>query len=50
MKRFLIKTHNTESRYVIRPENILFAGICVHFFNPEVLHAGAVKGLKERRK
>ena len=26
-----IKTHNTESRCIIGPENILLAGVCMHF-------------------
>ena len=29
-ERVLIKTHSIESRYVIGPENILSAGVCVH--------------------
>ena len=28
--RIFIQTHSTESRWVIGPENILFAGACVH--------------------
>ena len=45
--RIFIKTHNTESRCVIELENILFARACVRacIFSPEILRAGAVKGL-----
>ena len=44
-ERIFIKTLSTESRWVIGPENILYAGACVHLSNPEILQAGAVKGL-----
>ena len=30
-ERIFIKTHKIESRFVIEPENILSAGVCVHF-------------------
>ena len=43
-KTISIKTHSTESRFVTAPENILFGGVRV-FFSPEMLQAGAVKGL-----
>ena len=40
-----IKTHNTESRFVIGPETVLFCR-CVHArFSPEMLQDVAVKGL-----
>ena len=41
MKGFL----STESRCVTGPENILFLGVLASF-SPEMLQAGAVKGLK----
>ena len=42
--------HSIESRCAIGPENVLF-GMCVRaFFSPEILHAGAVKGLKVSEK
>ena len=40
------KTYSIQIRFVIRPENILFAGVCVHLFSPEALRAGAVNVLK----
>ena len=30
-ERIFTKTHSVESRCVIGPENILFAGVCAHF-------------------
>ena len=39
-----MKTHSIENRCHIEAENILFAGMSVHF-SPEILLAGAVKGL-----
>ena len=39
------KMHSIEIRFYIGPENILFAGVCVLFLSPEILRAGAVKGL-----
>ena len=48
MRRSSTKLHSIE-RFVIRPENKLFAGVCEHFslynFSPEMLQAGTVKGL-----
>ena len=41
-KLISIKMHSTESRFVIWPSYILFAGI---LFSPESLQAGTVKGL-----
>ena len=40
-----MKTRSTESRCVIGQENILFVGESVHLSAPEILQAGAVKGL-----
>ena len=38
--------HSIENRCVIGPENILFAGMAMRTaFSPEILQAGAVKGL-----
>ena len=37
--------HSTESRFVIRPSNILFGGVYVCMFTPGILQAGEVKGL-----
>ena len=42
--------HSLESRGVIGPENIPFAGASVHIFRPEILQAGAVKGLTNVQK
>ena len=39
------KTHSIQIRFVTGPENILLAGVCVHFFFLEMLGAVAVKGL-----
>ena len=39
------KTRSIEVRFVIGPQNILFAGVCVRFFSPEIVWAGAEKGL-----
>ena len=47
MKVFLSKTHNIESRSVIGPKNILFAGLCRHLSAQIILQAGAMKGLTE---
>ena len=41
-----IKTHNTEGRFVIRPENILFCRRAHAHFSLEVLQDVALKGLK----
>ena len=38
--------HGTESRCVIEQEIILFAGRVSASFSPEILQAGAVKGLE----
>ena len=35
-----------KQRFVIEPENILFAGLCIHFSAQKFLQVGAVKGLK----
>ena len=35
---------------VIGPENILFAGASVHRVSPEILQAGAVKGVNGRSR
>ena len=43
---FLIKTHTTESRCLTGPENILFLRRVRVSFSPEILQAGAVRGLK----
>ena len=40
---FSIKMHSTESRGVMRPENILFAGASVHFSAPKDVPAGTAK-------
>ena len=47
-QRISVKMHSTGSRFVIGLSNILFVGVCVcvHFFSPEILQAGAVKGLR----
>ena len=37
--------HNMDSRFVVRTSNILSAGLYVCDFQPEILQAGAVKGL-----
>ena len=43
-KNNLNSKHSTESRFVVRPENIVCR--CVQaLFSPEILQAGAVKGL-----
>ena len=44
-ERIVIKTHKTEKRFVIRPENILFLRRLCASFSPEILQALAVKGL-----
>ena len=49
MKGFFIKTHSIQSRCVIGPENILFAGACVHFSALGILRSGSVKGLTGNR-
>ena len=43
-KDFDPNTHNTKSRRVIGPENILLARVSMHL-SPEILQAGAVKEL-----
>ena len=40
-----MKLRRIESRFVIGPSNILFAGMYVVLFSLEILQAGAVKGL-----
>ena len=42
--------HSIESRFVAVPSNILFAGVHVALFSPEIVKAGAVKGLKAIKK
>ena len=43
-----METHSTESR-CYRTENRLFAGASVRAsFSPEILQAGAVKGLRDK--
>ena len=37
--------HSIESRFVIDPSNMLFAGMYMYTFLPEKLQARAVKGL-----
>ena len=44
-ERIFIKTDSTESRCVIGPENILFLRHLRGSFSPEILQAGATKGL-----
>ena len=39
------KTHSIEVKFVTGLQNILFASMCVHFFSPEIVRAGAMKGL-----
>ena len=45
LERFFIKTHRTESRCVIGPENVLFLRHVRASFSPEILLPGTVKGL-----
>ena len=45
-----MKTHSTENRCVIGPENILFLRRVCATFGPENLQAGAVKGLRAHNK
>ena len=45
-ERTSIKIHSSENRFVIRPSNILFSGVHGTLFSPEILQAGAVKGLR----
>ena len=45
VKGFSSKRDSTESRCVIGPENVLSAGHVRAAFCPEILQAGAVKGL-----
>ena len=44
-KDFHKKIHRIESRCVLGPENVPFAGVSVHLSAQNVLQAGAVKGL-----
>ena len=37
--------HSIEIRLVVGPENILFAGVCVHFFSPVILQAWGREGV-----
>ena len=37
--------HSIESRCVMGPTNILFAGVSVHLSAPKIVQAGALKGL-----
>ena len=39
------KTYNIEIKLVIGPENTLFAGVCVHFFSPEILRVWGREGV-----
>ena len=43
-ERVGIKMQRTKSRFVIHPENVLFAG-ALALFSPEILQTWAVKGL-----
>ena len=43
---FFIKTHNIESRCVIGPENILFAGVLAYFFWPGNFTGWGSEGVK----
>ena len=45
LERIFIKTHHTESTCVTGPESILFLRRVRASFSPEMLQAGAVKGL-----
>ena len=45
LERLFIKTHRTGSKCVIGPENVLFLRQVRASFSPEMLLAGAVKGL-----
>ena len=47
-ERIFIKTDSTESRYVIGPVTILFLRRVRGSFSPDILQAGAVKGLKDQ--
>ena len=42
--------HNSESRFVTGPSNILFSGVYVCIFNPEILQAGEVMGLSPLKR
>ena len=49
-ERIFIKVHNTESRFIIGPDNILFEGASVHLSARNFLQAAAVKGLRKHPK
>ena len=48
-ERIFIKMDSAKSRGVIGPENILFLRRVRGSFSPEILQAGAVKGLKQNK-
>ena len=41
-----MKMHSIQSRFVIGPSNKLFDGVHVNTFNPDILLAQAVEGLR----
>ena len=45
-KWIFIKTHSIESRLVIGLQNILFAGVCMYFFEPRNLTGWSSEGVK----
>jgi len=48
VKGFLSKCTVLKVDFVTGPSNILFAGVCISaLFSPEILQAGAVKGLNK---
>ena len=49
-ERIFIKTHNTEIRFVIGPEKYTVSRRVSAIFSPEILQAGAVNGLRDKKK
>ena len=41
-----IRTHITECRFVIRPSDIPFAGVCEHFFQAGTYTGWGIEGVK----